>query len=120
MVQALQRLRRLVPRRFGAGSDALKPLFRWMDGGVLKREQVQEALQEAAKGVGLPPERFMSHSLRIGGASVLYQATGEIELVKRHGRWSSSAVQRYLHDKEKGEETMASKMVQAENIIHYT
>ena len=42
-----------------------------------------------------PSERFMSHSLRIGGASALFQGTGEIELVKRTGRRTSSAVQRH-------------------------
>ena len=52
----------------------------------------------AAAGVGLPPDRFMSHSLRIGGASALFQATADIELVKRMGRRASSAVQSYLFD----------------------
>ena len=35
--------------------------------------------------------------MRIGGASALFQATGEVEMVKRTGRWSSGAVQ-YLQD----------------------
>ena len=64
----------------------------------MDRLQTQAILQESAAACGLPPERFQSHSLRIGGATALYQATGEIELVKRRGRWSSDAVQRYLHD----------------------
>ena len=49
-------------------------------------------------GVGLPEARFMSHSLQIGGATAPYQATMDVELVKRMGRWSSSAVHRYLQD----------------------
>ena len=96
--RAADSLRTLAPQRFGEGSDALLPLFRWANGTVLKREEVQRALRQAAVGVGLPADRFMSHSLRIGGASALFQATGEVELVKRRGRWTSSAVQRYLHD----------------------
>ena len=98
-VEALGRMRKKWPMRFQRGhSDSLKPLFRWSAGQALKRTEVQSFLQQAARGVGLPPERFMSHSLRIGGATALYQSTGEIEVVKRMGRWSSSAVQRYLHD----------------------
>ena len=59
---------------------------------------VQHFLQRAAEGVGLPKDRFLSHSLRVGGATALYQATTDIELVKRMGRWTSSAVHRYLQD----------------------
>ena len=62
----------------------------------------------------------MSHSLRIGGASALFQATGEIELVKRTGRWSSAAVQRYLHDGERALKDAATKMATVEQKIHYT
>ena len=92
-VEALVRMRKKWPTRFQKGhSDSLKPLFRWSSGQALKRTEVQSLLQQAARGVGLPPERFMSHSLRIGGATALYQSTGEIEVVKRMGRWSSSAV----------------------------
>ena len=86
---------------------------------MLKRTQVQNVLQRAAKAVGLPSERFMSHSLRIGGASALFQATGEIELVKRTGLWSSSAVQRYLHDGEVALRDTARKMANVEQ-VHYT
>ena len=64
----------------------------------MKRLEIQALLQRAAVAQNLPPSRFMSHSLRIGGASALFQATGEIETVKRAGRWSSSTVQRYLWD----------------------
>ncbi len=62
----------------------------------------------------------MSHSLRIGGATALYQSTGEIELVKRMGRWNSAAVQRYLHD---GGETLpkvSQKMASLPSNVHYT
>ena len=120
VVEALVDLRQLAPRRFGTGPEALQPLFRWANGTVLKRVQVQNILQKAAKALGLPAERFMSHSLRIGGASALFQATGEIELVKRTGRWSSSAVQRYLHDGEVALKDAARKMATIEQRVHYT
>ena len=120
VVNALLAFKGIAPQRFGQGAEALKPLFRWANGQMLKRTQVQYLLQRAAAGVGLPPERFMSHSLRIGGASALFQATGEIEVVKRTGRWSSSAVQRYLHDGETALKQAASKMASVEQRVHYT
>ena len=86
----------------------------------MKKLQVQNVLQKAAKALALPAERFMSHSLRIGGASALSQATGEIELVKRTGRLSSSAVQRYLHDGEVALRDAAKKMATIEQRVHST
>eukprot|EP00435_Cladocopium_sp_Y103_P058511 s1062_g20.t1 len=98
-VEALMRMKRFWPNRFRQSSqESAEALFRWATGGVLKRLEIQHFLQKAAEGVGLPGDRFMSHSLRVGGATALYQATADIELVKRMGRWTSSAVHRYLQD----------------------
>ena len=97
VVSALEKLSEAAPRRF-RGPEAHLPLFRWATGGALKRLEVQNILQKAEGATGLPAERFQSHSLRIAGASALFQATGEVELVKRTGRWTSSAVHRHLHD----------------------
>ena len=71
VVTAIRRLRAVAPQRFASGCEALKPFFRWSNGQVLKRTQVQNVLQKAAVACGLPAGRFMSHSLRIGGASAL-------------------------------------------------
>ena len=117
---ALHRLREVAPRRFGSGPESHLPLFRWASGGVIKRLEIQNLLQRAAKALGLPAERFQSHSLRIGGASALYQATGEIEVVKRTGRWTSSAVQRYLHDSGDVLSGLAKKMAEVDQHVHYT
>eukprot|EP00435_Cladocopium_sp_Y103_P076135 s50_g78.t1 len=120
-VAAMERMRAIWPTRFGRDhGDGMKPLFRWSSGIALKRLEVQSLLQQAARGVGLPPSRFMSHSLRIGGATALYQSTGEIELVKRMGRWSSSAVQRYLHDGGDTIPKVSQKMASLPSTIHYT
>ena len=61
-------------------------LFRWVSGQILRKLEFQNLHQRAAKEVRLPTERFQTHSLRIGGTSALYQATGDVELVKRSGR----------------------------------
>ena len=120
VVTALHRLREVAPRRFGRGPESHLPLFRWASGPVIKRLEVQNLLQRAARALGLPAERFQSHSLRIGGASALYQATGEIEVVKRTGRWTSSAVQRYLHDSGDVLSGLARKMANVDQHVHYT
>ena len=112
-VKALDEYRCAVPGRF-RGPEAERALFRWGNGAILKRTEVQYILQKAATAVGLPAERFMSHSLRIGGASALYQATADVEFVKRMGRWSSSAVQRYLHDGGHVLKELAGKMAKVD------
>ena len=121
-VRALEELRAVAGRRFAPGPESHLPLFRWGNGTslTLKRTEVQVILQKAAKAEGLPSDRFMSHSLRIGGASALFQASGEIELVKRMGRWSSSAVQRYLYDGGEVLKQMSGKMARVNQRVHYT
>ena len=118
-VEALDAYRKVCPGRF-QGAEAHKPLFRWGNGTMLKRVEVQFLLQRAATAVGLPPERFLSHSLRIGGASALFQASADIELVKRMGRWTSSSVQRYLYDGGQALKELAGKMAQVDKKIHNT
>ena len=107
------------PDRF-QGMDAERPLFVWGNGSMLRRTEVQFLLQKAAKAEGLPSERFLSHSLRIGGASALYQVFGNIELVKRMGRWSSSTVQRYLFDGGDVVKQLSVKMADLDRRIHYS
>ena len=119
VVQAMVEFKEVAPRRF-EGSEALLPLFRWASGGVLKRLEIQNILQKSAKAVGLPADRFQSHSLRIGGASALFQATGEVEVVKRTGRWSSGAVHRYLHDDGDVLKGLSKKMANVSQFVHYT
>jgi len=69
---------------------------------------------------GLPAQRFMSHSLRIGGESALYHATGDIEIVKRFGRWSSGAFHGYLWESEEQFKGLAQKMADDKASMHYT
>eukprot|EP00974_Lingulodinium_polyedra_P039915 3830446-Lingulodinium_polyedra.AAC.1 len=112
-------LRSWWPQRFDGGPEAGAPLFRWASGRVLHRTQVQRLLQEAAVACNLPAGRFMSHSLRIGGASALYNATGEVETVKRYGRWSSGAFHRYLWDAAERSKGVAEAMAKCEATLHY-
>jgi len=118
-VEPMVKFREVAPHRFGEHPEAVQPLFKWTKGTTLKRLEIQALLQRAAVAQNLPPSRFMSHSLRIGGASALFQATGEIETVKRAGRWSSSTVQRYLWDGGKTKE-YSKQMAKATGLLHYT
>ena len=113
-------LRKEFPERFGRGSEAHLPLFRWSSGAQVRREQVQKFLEAAAQANGLPPGRFRSHSLRIGGASALLHATGQFDLVKRFGRWSSDAVHTYLHDSAEQSAGLAQRMAADKSSVHYT
>ena len=67
--------------------------------GVRIGDQAPGSATSAATGChrGRTPCRQISVAqLRIGGATALYQATLDIELVKKMGRWTSSSVHRYL------------------------
>ena len=66
-VKSMERLRHFAPRRFDDGPEALEPLFRWANGVTLKRTEVQVVLKKAARALGLPEDRMMPHSLRVGG-----------------------------------------------------
>ena len=79
---------------------------------MLKRLEVQEILQRAARAEGLPADRFLPHSLRIGGASALFQVSADVELVKRMGRWSSAAGHVLKQ--------LSTKMANVDQRIHYT
>jgi len=110
VVFAVWCLRRWAPERFGEGPEAHLPVCRWASGDLVKREEVQALLQKAGPAVGVPAARLMSHSLRIGGASALYHATGDIGVVQRFGRWASDSVHRYLWDSEDQARGVAAAM----------
>jgi hypothetical protein len=118
VVRAVQQLRDVFPERWAA--EAPLPLCRWKNGALIRREELQKVLTRAAEAVGLPPARFRSHSLRIGGASAMLHATNQFELVKRFGRWSSDAVHGYLHESAEQWHGLADKMARDRSAVHYT
>ena len=50
----------------------------------------------ATQAAGLTDKNYTPHSLRRGGASFCFQAGVPSEHIKKHGTWSSQAVDRYL------------------------
>jgi hypothetical protein len=103
-VDAMRLLNQHFPQRV-SGSERNLALCRFSNGDPVKREDVQHLMQLAALAAGQDPNRMGSHSLRIGGATALYHATQDLELVKRYGRWLSDAFHGYLwesHEKQTG------------------
>ena len=56
----------------------------------------------------------------MGGARAIYHATGNIESVKRYGRWTSGSFHRYLWDSDEQHKDLAAKMAESVATIHYT
>eukprot|EP00971_Amphidinium_carterae_P192364 3816915-Amphidinium_carterae.3 len=109
-------LETLFPRALH-GSEHHLPLLRWSNGCVLSRGALQNTLKRAAKAVGVPPERTVVHSPRVGGASALYQATGSIEIVQRWGCWASGAFHRYLWEAAEQSKGLAAAMTGVEATV---
>ena len=83
------------------GVHELGPFFTNEQDKPLLRSHVQEALAHAAVDAGADPKDIGTHSLRIGGASALWNTFRDTALVQRWGRWTSSAFQSYFwaHDR---------------------
>eukprot|EP00971_Amphidinium_carterae_P224535 4454252-Amphidinium_carterae.1 len=117
VVRALGNVWKRFPNRAPKGNEHHLPLFRWTNGSVVNRGALQNVLKRAARAVGVPPERTVVHSLRVGGASALYQATGSIDIVQRWGRWASGAFHRYLWEAAEQSKGLASVMTRVEATI---
>ena len=72
------------------------PLFIHLGGEVLKSCQFSHILKEAIKLVGLSPSSFSSHSFRIGAATTAATSGFPDEMIKKFGRWKSSAFEIYI------------------------
>ena len=80
---------------------------------VLPGRIFQPCFGFAALRWGTPPELVGSHSLRKGGATALFAATGNMELVKRFGGWKSDAVHAYLYSDLHGGEQHGTHMLRS-------
>jgi len=64
---------------FGVGDD------RW---SLWSKHQATEALRRIVALVGLQPDEYALHSLRIGGATFLAAAGATPDLLRQEGRWA--------------------------------
>ena len=84
-----------------------------------ERDQLRAILEESGVLMGLPRGVTGTHSLRIGGASALYQATGgNVPLVKRLGRWQSDAFEGYIWESRELTLGLAERMARAPWAVH--
>ena len=97
-------LRRLLQRRHRLTAIAtpkltLSPLFQSKTGGQLRRDIVVKFMRRTLKQQGYLPNqlmRYSGHSMRIGGATRLFQLNADPEIFKRLGGWSSDAYKVYI------------------------
>ena len=113
VVSALADYQSIKPERF-AGAEENQPLFRFEDGKPLQRGDIQNLIQLAAVADGQSTTRYGSHSLRIGGATAMYQTTKDLDVVKRFGRWNSDAFHGYLWESHERQRDLAKGMAGAD------
>ena len=71
-------------------------LFVHLDGSVLTRYQFQAVLRKAAQFLGWQPQKFASHSFRIGAATTAAMNGVTESAIMKKGRWKSGAVKSYI------------------------
>jgi hypothetical protein len=96
------------------GERELMPFFSDGQGRLLQRHQIQELIIRTAMELGDDPSEVGTHSLRIGGASALWNIFRDTALVQRWGRWTSSAFHSYLWDSRALAHGVARRMLKAD------
>jgi len=77
------------------GMEKHTPLFRHASGEAFRREEVAAVVKRLMASIGLDPNRFGAHSLRIGGATAALAAGIQPTLIRVLGRWSSDIYEIY-------------------------
>jgi hypothetical protein len=83
--------------RRSAGASDSDPLFITSRGRILSRLCFVSSMKLALRRVGLNPDAYNGHSLRIGAATSAAQAQLPDHLIQTLGRWSSTCYTRYIH-----------------------
>ena len=66
--------------------------------GEWLRNRLSAVLRMAGTAMGIPASRIGNHSLRSGGATAMWRAGYDVEVIKRWGSWKSASSQGYLWD----------------------
>jgi len=72
------------------------PFFLYKNGQPLTKSTFTARIRQALQAIGLPQENFAGHSFRIGAATSAAQAGIEDSVIRKMGRWSSSAFLAYI------------------------
>jgi site-specific recombinase XerD len=99
---ALRRYAALVKTR--KGKD---PVFIQASGRPLTQRVWARRFSYWIARIGLPVNRYSSHSLRRGGATALFEAGVHKSIIAKHGRWLSDAINSY-NDFRVGERRLAA------------
>ena len=79
-----------------ARGDSKGPFFLFKDGQYLTQSSLTFHLRQALSQVGLDPNCYAGHSLRIGAATTAAVSGVQDSTIKALGRWRSTAYQRYI------------------------
>ena len=104
------------PAKFSKRTDA--PVASWRNGDTIPADAVTALLRAAASANGNCPGAYSLHSLRSGGATALYQATHDIDLVARFGRWKSKCISVYLWESHQFYAGLGTAMVTGGHVLH--
>jgi len=73
------------------------PLFRLRSGSPIMVDMLRDWVKRLMQGIGLEPAHFGAHSLRIGGATALFAAGADPNIIRTMGRLSSDCYRLYVH-----------------------
>ena len=62
----------------------------------ITQTEVRKRLNQLCSKIGLPSERYGTHSLRRGGATWMFLAKVPLQVIKTIGDWKSDCVLRYI------------------------
>ncbi|POM72517.1 Hypothetical protein PHPALM_10756 [Phytophthora palmivora] len=80
-------------RAFGTTPEL--PALSTGSGAGISARELANTIKSAARKSGVDPDRFSTHSVRIGGATALLNAGADRLAIKVMGRWLSSAFEEY-------------------------
>ena len=101
------------PARYTGGLEEELPVCRLDNGEALTRASVQDILVRAAKAQGIEG-RLGAHSLRFGGASAIWAAYRNGDVLRRYGRWASDAFHSYIWEARMSSMELAKSMTEVE------
>jgi len=92
-VRELKRMLELDP--VSAADAGRTPLFRDVHGQAFTRSGIARIVKSLMAAIGLDPDRFGAHSLRIGGATAALSAGVAPAVIRITGRWKSDVWMTY-------------------------
>jgi hypothetical protein len=93
------------------GLSAQDPLCSISSRKVLSGKTVTAALRLVAAASGTDAATLSTHSLRVGGATALFQGGADENSIKFQGRWRSNAYTRYTRPAETFGQHLTTKML---------